>query len=80
MKPAYGLTIHKSQGMSLNHFVVICQIRGIPGQIGVAVGRATSVYGLQIVKFKSSIVCEHEQGVYAYYKTCAVGKLNPDKS
>ena len=80
MKPADGFTIHKSQGMSLNHVVVNCQNCSIHEQIGVAVGRATSVDGLQIVNFKSSNVCEHEQSVYAYYKTCTVGNLNPDKS
>ena len=80
LKRAYGLTIHKSQGMSLNQIVVNCQNCSVPGQIGVAVGKATSVDGLQIVNFKSSNVCEHEQSVYAYYKTCTVGNLNPDKS
>ena len=65
LKPAYGLTIHKSQGMSLNHVLVNCQNCSIPGQIGVAVGRATSIDGLQIVNCKSSHVCEYEQSVYA---------------
>ena len=43
-------------------------------------GRATSVDRLQIVNFKSSNVCEHEQSVYANFKTCTLRNLNPDKS
>ncbi|XP_062614065.1 uncharacterized protein LOC134275790 [Saccostrea cucullata] len=80
LKPSYGLTIHKSQGMSLKYVVVDCQNCFIPGQIGVAVGRATSVEGLKILNFKSSHVIQHHQSVYAYYKTCNVGNLIPNKS
>ena len=43
-------------------------------------GKATLVDGLQIVNFKSSNVCEHEQSEYAYCKTCTIRNLNPDKS
>ena len=52
--------------MSLNHVVVNYQNCSIPGQVEVALGRATSVDGLQIVNLKSSNVCEHEQSVNAY--------------
>ena len=40
LKACYSITIHKSQGMTL------------PGQLGVAVGRAVSVEGLKVVNFK----------------------------
>ena len=69
LKPAYELTIHKSQGMSLNQVVGNWQNCSIPGQVEVAVGRAALVDGRQIFKFKSANVCEHEHRVYAYYKT-----------
>lgn len=51
LKLAYAITIHKSQGMSLDAVVVDCSNAGFPGQIGVAVGRAKCSDGLVIKKF-----------------------------
>lgn len=52
LKACYGITIHKSQGMTLPELVVDCENCVQPGQLGVAVGRAVSVEGLKVVNFK----------------------------
>ena len=44
------ITIHKSQGMSLNSVTGNCQNCYQPGQLGVAIGRAISVKGRQNFK------------------------------
>jgi ATP-dependent exoDNAse (exonuclease V) alpha subunit len=46
LKPYYAMTIHKSQGITLELMVVNCSNAYIPGQIGVALGRVTSKKGL----------------------------------
>jgi ATP-dependent exoDNAse (exonuclease V) alpha subunit len=55
LKLAYALTIHKSQGMSLENVTVNCQHSIQAGQLGVAVGRAISVKGLKVVNFKKHL-------------------------
>lgn len=77
IKPAYALTIHKSQGMSLKYVVIECQHWNIPGQLDVAAGRATATEGLQVLNFKPSYVCLHPQSVYSFYKTCNIGNVHP---
>jgi hypothetical protein len=52
LKLSYGLTIHKSQGMNLDSVVVHCEHISLPGQFGVAVGRATNISGLQVIGLK----------------------------
>ena len=39
IKLCYGITIHKSQGMSIPYLEIDCKSARLPGQIGVAVGR-----------------------------------------
>jgi hypothetical protein len=51
LKVAYAITIHKSQGMSLNILEVDCSGIFAAGQLGVAVGRATSTSGLRLLHF-----------------------------
>ncbi|XP_071176509.1 uncharacterized protein [Mytilus edulis] len=52
IKVAYAITIHKSQGMSLQYLSIDCSNACFPGQIGVAVGRAKSTDGLMLKNFK----------------------------
>ncbi len=52
LKLAFGLTIHKAQGLTLPKVVVHCNGIRHPGQLGVALGRATSVGGLQVCDYK----------------------------
>ncbi|CAC5370346.1 PIF1 [Mytilus coruscus] len=56
IKVAYAITIHKSQGMSLQYLSIDCSNACFPGQIGVAVGRAKSTDGLMLKNFKLSLV------------------------
>ncbi|XP_052762246.1 uncharacterized protein LOC128204884 [Mya arenaria] len=64
---AFGLTIHKSQGMSLKSIIIDCEDAKIPGQIGVALGRATSSEQLQVKNFKPSLVSKHPQAIKNFY-------------
>ncbi|WAR29155.1 PIF1-like protein [Mya arenaria] len=64
---AFGLTIHKSQGMSLKSVIIDCEDAKIPGQIGVALGRATSSEQLQVKNFKPSLVSKHPQAIKNFY-------------
>lgn len=64
---AFGLTVHKAQGMSIERVVVDCRHMFTPGQIGVAIGRARSKKGLRIVNFDSKILKRHSQCVENFY-------------
>lgn len=52
--------------MSIPYLEIDCQNANHPGQIGVAVGRATSVSGLRILNFSPSMCQKHPQKVYDY--------------
>ncbi|XP_052271830.1 uncharacterized protein LOC127872545 [Dreissena polymorpha] len=45
------MTIHKSQGLTLNRLEVDCHQIFKPGQLGVALGRAKSSEGLRVINF-----------------------------
>ncbi|XP_069109558.1 uncharacterized protein [Argopecten irradians] len=51
IKPAFALTIHKAQGMTLPRVEVDCRQIFLPGQLGVAIGRATTKEGLRVINF-----------------------------
>lgn len=53
---SFGITIHKAQGLTLDSVIIDCEDACIPGQVGVALGRAKSVENLQVKNFKSSLV------------------------
>ena len=67
IKVAYGLTIHKSQGMSLDNVIVDCRFISCPGQLGVALGRAKDVYGLQVNAFQEKHVISQPDAVGDFY-------------
>jgi len=48
---SYGITIHKSQGMTLPHLTVFATDVFTSGQLAVALGRATSSHGLFVRGF-----------------------------
>lgn len=56
---AFGTTIHKSQGMTLESVIVDCKDSNIPGQIGVAMGRAVNSENLQVKRFRPHLIKEH---------------------
>ena len=51
LKLGYGVTVHKAQGRSIKKVVVDGLQFWKPGQFGVAVGRAVSKEGLQVVNY-----------------------------
>ena len=75
LKLADALTIHKSQGMSLENVTVNCQHSIQPGQLSVAIGRAISVKGLKVVNFK-----KHPGYVFNVYESFSVGEIKHDLS
>ena len=56
---AYALTVHKAQGMTLDYVCIHCRNMHQAGQIGVAVGRARSTDGLQVVDFRPQLLSHH---------------------
>ena len=66
---SFGMTIHKSQGMTLESVVVDCEGAKIPGQIGVTLGRVISSTNLQVKNVKPSLVTEHPFPVKHFYDT-----------
>ena len=46
---AFGITVHRSQGMSIKHLEVNMQNYFEPGQLYVALSRATSISGLRVL-------------------------------
>ena len=84
----YCITVDKSQGRTLEKVVVDGSNIWKAGQLGVAVGRAVSTDGLQIINFhKSSAHIKHPDVVYEAYnrhmetvkqsKLCCKKNINP---
>ena len=68
IKLAYALMMHRAQGQTLHKLVVDCSGVRNPGQIGVAVGRAVSSHGLQVLNYnRTSASLKHPQSVYDFY-------------
>ncbi|XP_053385248.1 uncharacterized protein LOC123552526 [Mercenaria mercenaria] len=65
---SYALTIHKSQGMTLDSVHVDCREIFQPGQLGVAIGRVRSGKGLQVLNF-SPKVCFPQPEDITLFKT-----------
>ena len=51
LKSAYAFTVHKAQGMTLEHVEVDCRNMNFPGQLGVAVGRTMTADGLRVFNY-----------------------------
>lgn len=69
LKVAFSITIHKSQGMTIPYLEIDCKNANQPGQIGVAVGRASKISGLRVINYKSSLCRRHPDTVYNFYNT-----------
>ena len=64
---AFAITSHKTQGLTLPRVEVDCRHMSNPGQVGVAIGRASVVKGLRVLNLKISIVKKHSDEVYEFY-------------
>lgn len=68
LKLAYAVTIHRAQGQTLENVVVDCTDLFAPGQLGVAVGRATKLGGLQVLNYSRKVGnIPHSPQVYHFY-------------
>jgi hypothetical protein len=67
LKVAYGLTVHKSQGMTIERLVIDSSYINKPGQLGVAIGRATNLDGLQVKHFKPRHCVLQPLEIISYY-------------
>lgn len=67
IKVSYALTVHRAQGQTLDKVIVDCKDFFAPGQLAVAVGRATTKEGLQVINYDSSIgSLKHSTNVYDF--------------
>ena len=65
---AFVLTVHRAQGQTLNFVEIDCYSFFVPGQMGVAVGRATNTDGLRIVNFNDKAAnTKHPDVMYEFY-------------
>ena len=65
---AFALTVHRAQGQTLNYVEIDCYSFFAPGQMGVAVGRATSTAGLRALNFNNVAANkQHLDIVYQFY-------------
>jgi hypothetical protein len=78
LKLTYAVTIHKSQGMTLNCVVIDCRYASTPGQIGVAVGRVKTINGLMVNNFRSSLIKTCPNSVYKPYEQSSIGEIKDD--
>ena len=68
LKLGYAVTVHKAQGRSLDNVVIDSSTFWRPGQLGVAVGRATNKEGLQLNTYnKYAATLKHPQCVLDFY-------------
>ena len=73
LKLAFGLTVHRAQGQTLDKVEVDCFSFFAPGQMGVAVDRAVSIEGLRIINYNSAAAhLKHPQSVYDFYATASL--------
>ena len=68
VKLGYCITVDKAQGRTIDKVVVDGSNIWRPGQLGVAIGRAVSTAGLQVINFnKQSANLKHPDSVYEAY-------------
>jgi ATP-dependent DNA helicase PIF1 len=68
IKLGYALTVHRAQGQTLDTVIVHCKDFFAPGHVGVALGRARSKSGLQVLDFSDACgSIPHPQSVYDFY-------------
>ena len=68
LRLAFGLTIHKSQGMTLESIEVDCKHIFAPGQLAVALSRARNTEGLCVRNFLPSLCKPHPDCVGLFYE------------
>ena len=64
---AFATTVHKAQGMTVDYVVVDGRYCQDPGQLATAIGRVTSVDGLQLKNFNVDRVPQQSAAVSKFY-------------
>ncbi|XP_056022043.1 ATP-dependent DNA helicase PIF1-like [Ostrea edulis] len=79
IKLAYAVTVHKSQGMTIERFTleVDCRNMFAPGQLGVAIGRVKSPSGLRIINL-SKEVCIPQPDIISQFMEHPTGEAFKD--
>lgn len=75
--PAYGLTIHKSQGMTLDSIVIDCKNIFTYGQLYVGMSRVRDAKNMTLIHFDKSKVITSKT-VKNYYKTTKMEEIYID--
>lgn len=66
---AFALTVHRAQGQTLDLVEVDCFSFFAPGQMGVALGRASRFSGLRVLNFHAKAAfTKHPDEVYEFYE------------
>ncbi|KAJ8020345.1 ATP-dependent DNA helicase PIF1 [Holothuria leucospilota] len=68
----FALTVHKAQGMTIDCLEVDCRHMFIPGQLGVAIGRARSKEGLRVIHFKPECIQPQSAEIDEFYHTISI--------
>lgn len=66
---AFGITIHKAQGLTLERIEVDGDNIFSPGQLGVVIGRTTMKKNLRLINFNPRSVLKHETSLSEFYDT-----------
>lgn len=64
---AFGITIHKAQGLTLDRVEVDCSNIFKAGMLGVAIGRARKKKGLRLLNFHPSNVLKPDAAIFDFY-------------
>ena len=64
---AFAMTIHKSQGLTLESVAVDCQGAFEPGQVSVAIGRVRSKRGISVTNFRPSFCPPQPPHINSFY-------------
>ena len=74
---AFAMTIHKSQGLTLESVAVDCQGAFEPGQVSVAIGRVRSKGGISVTNFRPSLCPPQPPHINSFYGSKSED-LHPD--
>ncbi|MEW8544677.1 MAG: hypothetical protein AB2693_14215, partial [Candidatus Thiodiazotropha sp.] len=68
LRLAYAITIHKSQGMTLDYVCLHCDGIFESGQLSVAISRAVSSEGLQLLNYRKGLCPQPKGVVTSFYR------------
>lgn len=78
LTPAYALTVHKAQGQTLTCVEVDCFMMYSPGQLAVAISRATHKEGLRVINFNPRASSKPSKLVLDFYENISELPIQAD--